>query len=134
MFYRFETEVPLRWVDVDSAGVVNNAVFLSLVEQGRYAYFEHLGLLTDHRVPFVVAEATIKFLKPVRFGMATRVAARVARVGDRSCQMDYEIRVADDVLARITAALVFVDADLRATTVPAGFRAVIEQFEELAGG
>lgn len=134
MFYRFETDVPLRWVDVDSAGVVNNAVFLSLVEQGRYAYFEHLGLLTDHRVPFVVAEATIRFLKPGRFGMATRVAARVAKVGDRSCQMDYEVRVGDDVLAKVTAALVFVDAAMRPVAVPAEFRAAIEQFEELAGG
>ena len=35
MFYRFDTEVPLRWVDVDSAGVVNNAVYLSMMEQAR---------------------------------------------------------------------------------------------------
>lgn len=131
MFYRFEADVPLRWVDVDSAGVVNNAVFLSLMEQGRFAYFEHLGLLTDHQVPFVVAETTIKFLKPGRFGMATRIAARVTRIGDRSCQMDYEVRAGDDVLAKATAALVFVDAALRPTPVPAPFRAAVAQFEEL---
>lgn len=131
MFYRFEADVPLRWVDVDSAGVVNNAVFLSLMEQARFAYFEHLGLLMDHRVPFVIAETTVKFLRPGRLGMAIRVAARVAKIGDRSCQMDYEVRSGDDVLVKATAALVFVDAALRPMAVPAAFRAAVEQFEEL---
>ena len=36
MLFRFAAEVPLRWVDVDSAGVVNNAVYLSLMEQARH--------------------------------------------------------------------------------------------------
>ncbi|MBM3961563.1 MAG: acyl-CoA thioesterase, partial [Planctomycetes bacterium] len=39
MLFRFAAEVPLRWVDVDSAGVVNNAVYLNLMEQARYLYF-----------------------------------------------------------------------------------------------
>ncbi len=131
MFYRFVADVPLRWADVDSAGVVNNAVFLSLMEQARYLYFQHLGLLTDHRVPFVLAEATVKFLRPGRLTTKTEVAARTRSMGTASFHMDYEVRAADEVLATGQAALVFVDEHMRPRPVPDDVRAAIAQFEEL---
>jgi YbgC/YbaW family acyl-CoA thioester hydrolase len=132
MFFRFAAEVPLRWVDVDSAGVVNNATYLSLMEQSRYQYFQHLGLLTDHRVPFLLAEATVKFLRPGRLGMRVEVAARVASLGTSSFHMHYEVRGGDEVLVTARAALVFVDAAMRPRPIPDDWRATIQQFEELA--
>jgi acyl-CoA thioester hydrolase len=132
MFFRFAAEVPLRWVDVDSAGVINNATYLSLMEHGRYLYFQHLGLLTDHRVPFVLAEATVKFQRPGRLEMKLEVATRVKALGNTSFQMDYEIRGGDEVLVASQTALVFVDASLRPVPIPAEWRATIQQFEELA--
>ena len=131
MFYRFDTEVPLRWVDVDSAGVVNNAVYLSLIEQARYAYFDHLGLMDGHQVPFVLAETTVQFLKPGRLGMKTQVAARTSKFGKTSFHMDYEVRSGDEVLAKAKAALVFVDDAQRPRDVPQAFRDVVAAFEEL---
>ena len=131
MFYRFDAEVPLRWVDVDSAGVVNNAVYLSLVEQARFAYFSQLGLLDDHRVPFVLAEANVEFLRPGRLGMQLSVAARTGRIGDKSLHMDYEVRAGDEVLAKVRCALVFVDDAMQPCPVPANFRETVSQFEEL---
>jgi acyl-CoA thioester hydrolase len=131
MFLRFAAEVPLRWVDVDSAGVVNNATYMSLMEQARFLYFQHLGLMADHRVPFVLAEATVKFLRPGRLGMRVDVATGVRALGSSSFQMDYEIRSGDEVLATATAALVFVGTDLRPTPIPADWRETVTQFEEL---
>lgn len=134
MFFRFVTAVPLRWADVDSAGVVNNAVFLSLLEQARYQYFQHLGLLKDHVVPFVLAEVTLRFERPGRIGMDVEVAVRTRSLGSTSFQMDYEVRAGDQKLASAQAALVFVDANLRPRDVPGDWRAAIEQFEEMSGG
>ena len=45
--FRFAAEVPLRWVDIDSWNVLNNAVYLTLMEQARYEYFAALDLLRD---------------------------------------------------------------------------------------
>ncbi len=131
MFFRFAAEVPLRWVDVDSAGVVNNATYLSLMEQGRYLYFQHLGLMRDHAVPFLLAETTVKFLRPGRLGMRVEVAARVRTLGTSSFHMDFEVRAADEVLASAQAALVFVDAAMQPTPIPDDWRATIAQFEQL---
>lgn len=132
MFYRFAASVPLRWVDVDSAGVVNNAVYLSLMEQARYLYFTHLGLLRDHAVPFLLAETTVKFLRPGRLPMNVEVAARVGQLGTSSFQMDFEVRADAEVLATGHAALVWVDAAMRPTPIPGDVRAAIEQFEEMS--
>jgi acyl-CoA thioester hydrolase len=134
MFYRFETEVPLRWVDVDSAGVVNNAVYLSLMEQARYAYFTHLSLLQGHVVPFVLAEATVKFLRPGKLGTAVVVAARTRELGRTSFRMDYEVRAGGTVLAKGEAALVFVDDRLQPRPIPDDWRAAVAQFEEFDSG
>lgn len=131
MFYRFSENVPLRWVDVDSAGVVNNAVYLSLMEQARYLYFNHLGLLEDHQVSFLLAETTIKFLRPGRLVMQVEVAARTSALGTSSFQMDYEVRAAEEVLATAHAALVWVDQAMQPVPIPGPVRAAIEQFEEL---
>lgn len=132
MFYRFVADVPLRWVDVDSAGVVNNAVFLSMMEQARYLYFQHLGVMQDHAVPFVLAEATVKFERPGRLGMRTEVATRTRSIGETSFQMDYEVRAGELVLATARAALVFVDEAMRPRRVPDDWREAIRQFEEMA--
>ena len=133
MSYRFDAETPLRWVDVDSVGVVNNAVYLSLMEQARYAYFTHLGLMQGHDIPFVLAAATLQFVKPGRLGMEVRVAARTTRLGTTSFQMDYEVRGGKEVLCKAKATLVFVDEQMQPTPLPEDFRQSVAQFEELTG-
>jgi acyl-CoA thioester hydrolase len=129
MLYRYCAEVPLRWVDVDSEGVVNNAVYLSLMEQARFLYFDHLGLLPDRKVPFVLAETTVRYLRPGRLGMRTEVAARTSSLGNTSFRMDYEVRSGLEVLATGSAVLVFVDGALRPRPIPDEVRQAIGEFE-----
>lgn len=131
MFYRFDAEVPLRWVDVDSAGVINNAVYLSLMEQARYAYFTHLGLLAGHHVPFVLAETSLQFVKPGRLGMEVQVAVATTKLGTTSFHMSYEVRAGEEVLCKAKAALVFVDQQMKPCTLPVAFRDAVTQFEQL---
>lgn len=132
MFYRFAAEVPLRWVDIDSEGVVNNATYLSLAEQARFIYFSELGLLEDHRIPFVLAETTVKFERPGRLGMKIEVAAATTRLGTKSFDMQFEVRASEEVIAKISAVLVFVDDAMRACEIPEDFRNRVAQFEELS--
>ena len=134
MSYRFVTDVPLRWVDVDSEGVVNNAVYLSLMEQARFLYFEQLGLLERQRVEFVLAEATVRFHRPGRLGMQTRVAAATIQLGTTSFRMGYEVLADNMVLASGEVALVYVDSDLKPRPIPDAARAAISAFEGIDPG
>ncbi|GAB4139150.1 MAG: thioesterase family protein [Planctomycetota bacterium] len=129
MSYRFTVGVPLRWVDVDSKGVVNNAVYLHLVEEARFQYFGRLGLLPAGNVEFVLAEAVLRFVRPGRLGMATEVSARTVRLGRTSCSMEYEIRGDGEVLVRSSAVLVFVGEDGRPRPLTDAERAAIGDFE-----
>jgi acyl-CoA thioester hydrolase len=131
MLYRFVVDVPLRWVDFDSAGVVNNAVYLSLMEQARFAYFQQLDLLAKNRVEFVLAEAKVCFLRPGRFGMQTQVAVRTSHLGTTSFRMHYEVRAGEKVLATGEVALVFVDDAMKPRPIPDAVRRAIRDFEGL---
>lgn len=130
--FRFVTPTPLRWVDVDSEGVVNNAVYLSLMEQARFAYFEQLGLLAGGNVPFVLAETTVRFLRPGRLRMDVATAARVTRLGRTSFAMEFEVRADGGVLASGSAVLVYVDAALKPVPIDALARTRIAAFEGIA--
>ncbi len=131
MFYRFCAEVPLRWVDVDAVGVVNNAVYLSLLEQARYLYFEHLGLLSGPMLPFLLAETNVKFVRPGKLGMKVEATTRL---GNRSFAMQYEVRGDEQVLVTATAALVFVDAQHQPCAIPEPWRQAMAEFDAPAAG
>jgi acyl-CoA thioester hydrolase len=92
MTFRFVHEAPVRWSDLDAAGVVNNAVYLTLLEQCRFAYFKELGLLEGNGFPFLLGETSIRFLRPGREAGSVAVAARVTRLGTKSFEMEYEVR------------------------------------------
>lgn len=132
MDYRFETPTPLRWVDIDSEGIVNNAVYLSLMEQARFVYFRQLGLLRDGKVPFVLAEQVLRFRRPGRLGDEVATAARTTRLGNSSFAMEYEVRAGGAALATGSAVLVFVGDDLRPVPIPAAVRGAIAAFEGIA--
>jgi acyl-CoA thioester hydrolase len=135
MPYRFAVPIPLRWADVDAEGLVNNAVYLSLMEQARFLYFERLGLLrAGQRIPFVLAEVNVGYRRPGRFGMRIEVAARVSRLGKTSFAMEYEIRGDGELLVLGRAALVFVAQDQRPEPIPVAVRDAIATFEGLDTG
>jgi acyl-CoA thioester hydrolase len=130
MAYRFSMTQPVRWKDIDAAGILNNAVYLTLVEQARYRYFEGLGLLEgDADFRFVLGETTARYLAPGRAGMELDVRARTSRLGGKSFDQEYELASGETVLCRVTARLVWCDAELRSIELPPEVRARIAAYE-----
>jgi acyl-CoA thioester hydrolase len=115
--FRFEHSERVRWVDLDAAGVLNNAVYLTLLEQARLGYFARLGLMRGDQFPFLLGETRVRFLRPGKTG-EVRVAARVSRLGTKSFDMEYEVRAAGELLARADATLVWVDEALASAPIP----------------
>ena len=130
MAYRFTMTQPVRWKDIDAAGVLNNAVYLTLVEQARYGYFGQLGLLEGAAdFAFLLGETTARYLAPGKAGMVLDVRARTTRLGGKSFDQEYELAHGDTVLCRVTARLVWCDAELRSCVIPPAVRAAIAAFE-----
>jgi acyl-CoA thioester hydrolase len=77
--------IPIRWRDMDAYGHVNNAVFLSYLEEARDEMVRRLFARRDKEFDYVVARVAIDFRRPLRQGDREVVATcRVERVGRSS--------------------------------------------------
>lgn len=132
MSYRFSLRQPVRWKDIDAAGVLNNAVYLTLVEQARYGYFGELGLLEGEAdFCFLLGETTARYLAPGKAGMVLDIHVRTTRLGNKSFDQEYELKSEGLVLARVRARLVWCDAQLQSCRIPDGARTSISLFESI---
>jgi acyl-CoA thioesterase FadM/nitroreductase len=62
----YETDIPLRFGDIDAMGHVNNAVTMTLFELGRAKFFAEVlgvGKIEDYEV--ILAEATVRYRLPI---------------------------------------------------------------------
>ncbi|MFT5830654.1 MAG: acyl-CoA thioester hydrolase [Bacteroidia bacterium] len=133
MSFRYSIELPVRWKDIDAAGILNNAVYLTIVEQARYGYFDHLGMLDGVAdFNFLLGETTARYLAPGRAGMVLTVGIRTSRLGNKSFDQEYEVACGKLVLARVSARLVWANAELSSCVIPAAVRTGLAAFEGIA--
>jgi YbgC/YbaW family acyl-CoA thioester hydrolase len=132
---RFRTRVRTRWSDEDNQDVLNNAVYLTLLEEARHAYFEKLGLMEGRRFPFVLAQTNVRFLAPGRGGVELEVEVVTTRLGTSSFEQAYRIREAPGgkVWCEAEAACVAYDsAERRSAPMSAHFKRLVGEFDGLA--
>jgi len=137
MEFRFYHPIEVRYGDLDPQGHLNNARYLTYMEQARIQYIKHLGLWKGESfldVGVILADIHITFRAPVRFGQAVRVGVRVARLGGKSMEM---VQVIEDSesgqeLATGTAVLVAYDYhSSRSIPIMDEWRQTISDFEKL---
>jgi acyl-CoA thioester hydrolase len=100
----------VRFRDLDPMGHVNNAVFLTYLEQARIAFFERQGLpigLEDMNL--VVARVEIDFRAPVRLGQEVEVAVRAGKFGTKSFDFEYELTAEGEIVANAKSVQVAYD-------------------------
>jgi acyl-CoA thioester hydrolase len=89
----FEKRIEIRWSDLDSSQHVNNAVYLSYLEEVRTAWLDEALRTAGAATDFVLAHVEIDFKRELTLD-DTAVVARctLARVGTSS------IRTAEEIL------------------------------------
>ena len=114
----------VRFRDLDPMGHVNNAVFLTYLEQARVALFSELEVATGlDEMNMIVARVEIDFKAPVRLGQEVEISVRASRFGTKSFDLDYELRVEGEIVAEAKSVQVAYDYDRReAVAVPAHWR------------
>ena len=106
----FEHRERVRFRDLDAMGHVNNAVFLTYIESARVAFLQHLGAaVTLEDMSIIVARIEIDFRAPVGFGEEVAISVHASRFGEKSFDLDYELRVGGKVVARAKSVLVSYD-------------------------
>ena len=115
----------LRWVDLDALGVLNNAVYLTLLEEARRAWCTAHGLMRAGNFPFLLGETRVRYLEAIREPGPVDVALRLVRVGTKSFDMEYAIEREGMRHAIAWATLVWVDEAQRSAPVPEEIRALV---------
>jgi len=85
--------VAVRYRDIDAFGHVNNAVYLSYLEQARIDYFaEMAGTTWDwNAYGAIVARNEIDYLRPIHLGNKVTICTWCAELGRSSMKMAYQI-------------------------------------------
>lgn len=133
--FRFRARLRTRWSDEDNQQVVNNAVYMTLLEEARFRYFTELDGLRENHFPFVLAQTNVVFLLPGRGGVEVDVLARTTHLGTTSFTQVYRIvEVANGATwCEAEARLVAWDAARRAKQdLPAELRTAVARFEGLS--
>jgi acyl-CoA thioester hydrolase len=111
----------VRFRDLDGMGHVNNAVFLTYLEQARLAWFGEAEELPLRDV--ILARTEIDFRSPLHVGEAVEVGVRPSRIGTKSFELEYELRADGRLVAEAKSVLVGYDYERGASiAVPERWR------------
>lgn len=94
IIYRHQLEVRFR--DCDPLGHVNNAVYLTYLEQARFAHWRDvwgfdLEGLPDDAPGVILARAEVDYRRPARYGDRLEVRISLDRIGRSSFTYIYEV-------------------------------------------
>lgn len=88
----YETDIPLRFADLDAMGHVNNAVTLTLLETGRLLFcHEVLGVERVEEIDFILAEARVRYRLPILLRDRVRLRMHVTDVTRSSFRFVYTL-------------------------------------------
>ena len=105
-----------RFSDLDPMGHVNNAVYLTWIENARIEFLRHLGAFTKPdttEMTMILARAELDFRAPLGFGDEIAIGVRTGRLGTKSFDLEYELRCGDRVVAQAKTVLVAYDYEAK---------------------
>ena len=121
----------VRYNECDRVGIVFNSNYLVYTDVAATEFWrEHLGGYTafnDIGLDMVLAEANIKFRRPLEFDDDFEVRVSVGTITARSLTMEFDFTRAGEQIAEIEISYVCVDsAEHTAQPIPDQLRAVLE--------
>ncbi len=124
-----ETEVRVRYDEVDRMGVVHHPRYLVYFEIGRTEYLRSLGgtyrALEDAGTLLMVVETAARYRKPAFYDDVLTVKTRLVEVGPVRIRFEYEVRRGRDLVATGITVLAACDRQGRPVRIPDGFRGTI---------
>ena len=133
--YKFNHPITVRFMDIDSQRHVNNAKFISYLEDARYHYVVNLGLFDGKsfdELPLIVGETRCRYIAPIEPCSRVIVSMGVISIGTKSLTFGYEITGEDGspLYARAETIMVTYDYhDKKSVPVSDEIRKRISDFE-----
>lgn len=130
--FRFRHSVEVRFRDIDVEGHAHHSAALIYFEEARAAYWREVaGREGIDDIDYILAEAQVRWHQRVLWPQTLSVGVRVARMGRKHLEMQYEV-VADDgtrLQSGRTVQIMYDYAAARTTSIPDEVRAAIERYD-----
>jgi acyl-CoA thioester hydrolase len=127
--FPFRHSVVVRFRDIDVGGHAHHSEALMYFEEARAAYWREVaGSGGPKDIDYILAEAEVRWHRRVFWPQTLSVGVRVARLGKKHFEMEYEVRGDDgEVLQTGRTVQVMYDYETgRAVRIPDPVRAAIE--------
>jgi acyl-CoA thioester hydrolase len=114
----------VRFRDLDAMGHVNNAVYLTYLEQARLTFLDERGLVQAPDAPgMILARVEIDFRAQVGGGETVEIGVRPARLGRKSFELDHRFEASGRHVADACSVLVAYDYEAqRSIELPGAWR------------
>lgn len=135
---KYYCSIPVRYGDLDPQGHVNNACYLTYLEQARVGYVQELDLWDGKNfqdVGIIIARVEVDYLIPILMENQLLVGAAVSRLGSKSLDMIYSLEDAEsrEIFAKAKTILVSYDYQSQSPRkIPDLWRAKIVEFEGIS--
>jgi len=129
--FDFSTDLRLRFRDINAGNHLAHDSVLSLAEEARFLFLEHLGYahLTIDGCGYVAADAAIVYKSQAYFGQVIRIEVAVRDFAGKSCDFIYRLsnKETGQEVARAKTGIVFFDYETqKSVRVPDRFRSRFE--------
>ena len=130
--FKISTEIKIRYSDLDTLMHVNNAKYLSFLEEARIDYIGRVLDFNRKKLEFgvVVARVEIDYKSPVLLTDALKVYTRCIKIGTKSFTFECVFVKNDSIICAVSQAVI-VSVDKHGLTIelPDNWRKGIEAFE-----
>lgn len=112
--FKFYTPLQVRYGDIDAQWHVNHAHTVTFIETARFNFVQELGIFDGESyfdLGWIVADVHVSFLAPIYLTQKIRVGVRVAKLGNKSMTLEYQIEdeKTGDVLTKAETVMVHFD-------------------------
>jgi len=126
--FPFHHSINTRWRDLDAFRHVNNATFLSYIEDAR------ILLLKKWKVDFgkkslIVASVKIDYLKQIKHPSSLIIGQRVSRLGNKSFDIQSAIFLKDDIKPSCFSTVTSVAYDFEIKKTVKVYQEIINDYE-----
>lgn len=103
---------------------------VAAIELWRAALGGYDGLPEAHGVDVLVAETTVRYLRPLTFDDEVEIEVGVRSLGTTSMNLGTRIRRSDELVTEIDTRSVFIEPESKTkTAIPEAVRALLVEFE-----
>jgi acyl-CoA thioester hydrolase len=133
--FRFFHPIEVRYADLDAQRHVNNACYLTFMEQARLRYIQSLGLWNGadfDAIGVILVEQSCTYKAPITYVQPIHVGVRVIRLGNKSLELAVSIRDRDTDQEMAVGRTVLVAYDYLADKtqpIPERWREIIKAYE-----